>query len=112
VKLEYDPDVDAAYVRFRKALVASTEEVAPGVLLDLAEDGRAIGVELLDASVILGGRPLSIELELVSRRAPEKVGHTSVPDPDLGRARTLLARARRYEEISGTEESTTPPPTT
>jgi hypothetical protein len=47
--------------------VASTEEIAPGVLMDLAPAGRSVGLELLDASVVLGGRPRGVTFELVSR---------------------------------------------
>ena len=50
MKLEYDPEVDAAYLRLRHAAVTSTEEIAPGVLMDLAADGRPVGFELLSAS--------------------------------------------------------------
>jgi len=85
VKLEYDPHVDAAYVRFRAAPIVSTEEIAPGVMLDLAEDGRPVGIELLDASAVLGSRPSGVEFELVSRLltgpASGVIGHTSTPTP-------------------------------
>jgi uncharacterized protein YuzE len=67
VKLEYDPEVDAAYLRLRTARVASTEEIAPGVLMDLADDGRPIGFEILDASQIFDGRPQGVTFELLSR---------------------------------------------
>jgi len=67
MKLEYDPDVDAAYLRLRGAAVASTEEIAPGVLMDLADDGRPVGFEVLDASDVLDGRPQGVTFELVSR---------------------------------------------
>ena len=67
MKLEYDPDVDAAYLRLRDTAVASTEEIAPGVLMDLADDGRPVGFEVLDASEVLDGRPQGVTFELVSR---------------------------------------------
>jgi uncharacterized protein YuzE len=67
MKLEYDPEVDAAYLRLRHAAVTSTEEIAPGVLMDLAADGRPVGFELLSASEILDGPPQSVSVELLSR---------------------------------------------
>ncbi len=67
MRLEYDPEADAAYVRLRSAAVASTEEIAPGVLMDLAADGRPVGFELLDASEVLDGQPQGVEFELLSR---------------------------------------------
>jgi uncharacterized protein YuzE len=49
----FDPEADAAYIRIapRQALlpVSRTEEVADGVMLDFAEDGQLLGIEILDA---------------------------------------------------------------
>ena len=67
MKLEYDPEIDAAYVRLRSAAVAKTDEIAPGVMMDLAADGRPVGFEILDASEVLDGRPQGVTFELVSR---------------------------------------------
>ena len=67
MKLEYDPEIDAAYVRLRGAAVATTDEIAPGVMMDLAADGRPVGFEILDASEVLDGRPQGVTFELVSR---------------------------------------------
>jgi uncharacterized protein YuzE len=50
VRLEYDPQVDAAYIRFHAAKISTTNEIVPGVMLDLAEDGRPVGLELLNVS--------------------------------------------------------------
>ncbi len=46
----YDPEADAMFVRFapQGAKSARTEEVSPGVLLDFDEDGRLLGIEVLD----------------------------------------------------------------
>jgi uncharacterized protein YuzE len=46
----YDPDTDALFVRFAADGVVSvrTEEVAPGVMLDLDAAGNAISLEVLD----------------------------------------------------------------
>lgn len=46
----YDPEADAMLVRLAAPEIKSvrTEEVAPGVMLDFAEDGRMIGIERLD----------------------------------------------------------------
>jgi uncharacterized protein YuzE len=67
MRLEYDPEVDAAYVRLRGAAVVGTEEIAPGVMMDLAADGRPAGFEILDASEVFDGRPQGVTFELVSR---------------------------------------------
>jgi uncharacterized protein YuzE len=60
MRLEYDPEVDAAYLRLRGAAVASTEEIAPGVHMDVAADGRPVGFEILDASEVLDGPPQGV----------------------------------------------------
>ncbi len=45
----YDSEADALYVRFAAAKVVDSEEVAPGVMLDFDEEGRIVGVEVLEA---------------------------------------------------------------
>jgi uncharacterized protein YuzE len=47
--------------------VASTDEIAPGVMVDLGTDGRPVGFELLDASAVLDGAPHCLTFESVSR---------------------------------------------
>lgn len=43
-----DEMIDAAYLSMSGGAVARTLDVAEGVHLDLAADGRVLGVELLD----------------------------------------------------------------
>jgi uncharacterized protein YuzE len=45
----HDPDANAAYIRFGSAKIVESEEVAPGVVLDFDENGRIVGMELLNA---------------------------------------------------------------
>lgn len=47
---QYDPEADAAYLRFADGKVAETEEVSSGIVLDHDEDGRIVGIEFLAAS--------------------------------------------------------------
>lgn len=49
MKTLYDSEADALYVRFAAAKVVDSEEVAPGVMLDFDEEGRIVGVEVLEA---------------------------------------------------------------
>jgi uncharacterized protein YuzE len=49
MKTLYDSETDALYVRFAAAKVVDSEEVAPGVMLDFDEEGRIVGVEVLEA---------------------------------------------------------------
>ncbi|RLG53242.1 MAG: DUF2283 domain-containing protein [Thermoproteota archaeon] len=55
VSLEFDPSVNALYVRIREGKVASTEPLADNVVVDLDEEGRVLGIEVL--------LPLSEELK-------------------------------------------------
>jgi uncharacterized protein YuzE len=48
MRITYDAEVDALYIRFLETTV-TTQHVAEGVALDYAADGRIAGVEILDA---------------------------------------------------------------
>jgi uncharacterized protein YuzE len=50
MKIEYDKEVDALYIRIQEKYVARTQEVAEGVNLDFDVDGRLIGLEVIDAA--------------------------------------------------------------
>ena len=50
MKIEYSQEADALYVHFREVMVARTEEIEEGVVIDLDENGHIIGIEILDAS--------------------------------------------------------------
>lgn len=50
MKIEYDKQVDALYIRIQEKDVARTQEVSDGVNLDFDEQGRLIGLEVLSAS--------------------------------------------------------------
>ncbi len=45
----YDAEVNAAYIRFSCQKVRESEEVAQGIVLDYDDDGRIVGMEVLDA---------------------------------------------------------------
>lgn len=48
MRITYDSQVDALYIRFIETTV-TTEHVAEGVALDYDRDGRLAGIEILDA---------------------------------------------------------------
>jgi uncharacterized protein YuzE len=50
MKIEYDKDVDALYIRIQEKDVVRTQEVSDGVNLDFDGEGRLIGLEVLGAS--------------------------------------------------------------
>ncbi len=48
MRITYDSEVDALYIRFIETLV-TTQHVAEGIAVDYAADGRIAGIEILDA---------------------------------------------------------------
>ena len=66
MRLEYDPVRDLLYIRFARAggKVAGTETVRPGVHADFDLNGKLMGIEVIDATEIMGS---SIEFELPER---------------------------------------------
>jgi uncharacterized protein YuzE len=48
MKLHYDSEADALYVRFSDQKVLESEEVRPGLILDFDEEGRIVAIEMLD----------------------------------------------------------------
>ena len=48
MRITYDNEVDALYIRFIETTV-TTEHIADGIVVDYAEDGRIAGIEILDA---------------------------------------------------------------
>jgi len=50
MKIEYDQQADAMYIRLRAGTVAQSDEVRPGMVLDFDAQGRVLGIEMLDVS--------------------------------------------------------------
>jgi uncharacterized protein YuzE len=50
MRIEYDKEVDALYIRIQEQYVARTQEVSEGVNLDFDAQGRLIGLEVIDAT--------------------------------------------------------------
>ncbi len=50
MKIEYDSEVDALYIRIQEKYVAKTKEIAEGINIDLDDNGKVIGFEILDAT--------------------------------------------------------------
>jgi uncharacterized protein YuzE len=47
MKIEYDKEVDALYIRIQAKKVLHTKEIEEGINLDLDEDGKVIGLEII-----------------------------------------------------------------
>jgi uncharacterized protein YuzE len=56
VKFEYDRESDAAYLKIRRGKVVESEEVEPGLIVDLGADDEIVGVEILRFSRRFSGK--------------------------------------------------------
>ncbi len=50
MKIEYDKEVDALYIRIQEKKVSQTREIEEGINLDIDEDGKVIGLEIIGAA--------------------------------------------------------------
>jgi uncharacterized protein YuzE len=50
MKVTYDREVDAVYLSLSHLKPQGVIEVAEGINIDVTEDGKVVGIELLDAS--------------------------------------------------------------
>ena len=64
MKIEYDRQADAMYIRLKAGVVAESEEVRPGVVLDFDAEGKVLGIEILDVS-LRTDNPRELAMELV-----------------------------------------------
>lgn len=63
MKLNYDNQSDALYLRLDDSKILESEEVAPGIILDFNEKNQVVGVEMLSLSKRTGaGVPDLVEL--------------------------------------------------
>lgn len=49
MKTNYDPAIDALYVRFAETPIEGSEEVAPEIILDFDAEHRLVAIEVLNA---------------------------------------------------------------
>ncbi len=75
MRIEYDPARDLLYIWFSvvNTRAAQTTTVAPGVHADLDASGKLIGLEVLDATEVLG-KKVQFEVALPSLQVVEAAG--------------------------------------
>ena len=71
MRIRYDRKVDALYIRLREGEVEESDEVSEGVVMDYDDAGLLMDIEILDASRVLGGREMKVELAL-AEGSPER----------------------------------------
>ena len=64
MKIEYDQQADAMYIRLRAGKVIESEEVRPGIVLDFDAQGQVLGIEMLDVSQRTDN-PRELAMELI-----------------------------------------------
>ena len=50
MQIEYDPEANALYIRFRDTKPADNIDIEDGLTVDLDDQRRLIGIEILDVS--------------------------------------------------------------
>lgn len=50
MKLKIDREADALYLNLSEEPALESEEVSPGIIVDYAENGQAVGIEMLHLS--------------------------------------------------------------
>jgi len=68
MKVRYDEEADALYIRLRKGEYYESDEIKEGFILDYDADGNIVGIEILDASSNLSPSDLSTVNFEVSRQ--------------------------------------------
>lgn len=58
MKIKFDQEGDAFYVRLDEERIVESEEVEPGVILDYDDHGTVVGVEFLNAAERTKGKTL------------------------------------------------------
>ena len=53
MKFHYYPDTDSLYIELSEREGSDSREVAPGVVLDLDEDGGLVGIDIDHASSVV-----------------------------------------------------------
>lgn len=66
MKITYDKDADALYIKLGKGKFASNKKIGLDTVIDLDEEGRLLGIEMLSASKRMSQK----ELKDISLKAP------------------------------------------
>ncbi len=76
MKITYDPEVDALYIRFKETTV-TTKHVDDGIAFDYDAANRLAGIEVLDAAQRVGNPETLRQVVFASAAPPESVDKNS-----------------------------------
>jgi uncharacterized protein YuzE len=68
MRVRYDEEADALYIRLREAEYYESDEIREGFILDYDADGNIVGIEILEASSSLTPADLSTVKFEISRQ--------------------------------------------
>ena len=71
MRIEYFPETDSLYIELSEKVGRDTREIEEGIILDVDEDGKAVGLDIDQASKHLDLRKLNL------RRIPFEVDQTT-----------------------------------
>ena len=70
MKIKYDPEVDVAYISFKKGPTqVTTIRINEDVAIDLGLNEEIVGIEILDASIHFGFKKDQPKIELENIKA-------------------------------------------
>jgi uncharacterized protein YuzE len=77
MRITYDAEVDALYIRFLETTV-TTQHVADGIAVDYAADGRIAGIEILDTRKRFGDPDVfrRVVLEDIALASPSRTNQS------------------------------------
>jgi len=50
MNISYDKDADCLYIQFQQGKVHRTRKIEEGILVDIDEEGKIYGIEIIDVS--------------------------------------------------------------
>ena len=71
MRLSYDPEADATYLKVSDAEIDRTTEIAPDVFVDLTAEGDLVGVEILRSASRPGAEPMKLAFEILKGQSRE-----------------------------------------
>jgi uncharacterized protein YuzE len=69
VRITYDPNADALYIKLKEDKIDESDEIAKGIVVDYDIEQNPVGIEILNASKLFGGkREMKVEMALAEVR--------------------------------------------
>ena len=70
MRIEYDAEADAVYIQFREAAPGTVRnrQITAEIVADYGPDGKLVGIEILEASAVLGQDRGALTFEVAGAR--------------------------------------------